>query len=168
MILCLILTWLYNDLGGPSEHFLVRHGINAVAFFLYSCGALRVTVGCKIDDLSPRLAVWLSIISSIIITTLQVSDLKDQDGDRFSNRSTAPIVWGGKASRLSIVFGVAAYTVICFIYWSPAPTGSIVSILLGMLVCYRILSLKDERSDEQTYKWWSLWLISLFTLPLFA
>lgn len=109
--LCLLTTWLYNDLGGTNEHFTIRNGLNGIAYVLYGSGALRIALG-RTDKALPCPAYgWLGPIAMIIFTTMLVQDLKDQVGDRARNRSTTPLDLGDGVSRWSVAIGVAIWSV---------------------------------------------------------
>ncbi|EHL00687.1 putative Digeranylgeranylglyceryl phosphate synthase [Glarea lozoyensis 74030] len=75
-----ILTWLYNDLGGGDEVF-VRELIIAIAYGFFNSGSLTIAVGpeCSLSALG---ITWTIIVSGVILTTMQVQDLKDQKGDK--------------------------------------------------------------------------------------
>ena len=168
--LCLILTWMYNDLGGADEHFLIRNGINSVAYFVYGAGAIRVSANCDLQAFDPGTAQWLGVVAGIIFTTMHIQDLKDQKGDRARNRSTAPLAAGDCFSRWSIVVSVAAWSLICPRYWSLHLTdGASVGVLsLASMVSFRLMRYRLPRADAATYKWWSIWLMAIFSLPLVA
>ncbi|KAM7214556.1 UbiA prenyltransferase family domain containing protein [Rhypophila decipiens] len=80
-----VLCWMYNDLGGSDEA-LVREMCNAVAYGLFNSGSLAVAVGRP--GLSRLGLSWTLIISGVILTTMQVQDLKDQAGDQLRGRKT--------------------------------------------------------------------------------
>jgi 4-hydroxybenzoate polyprenyltransferase len=173
-ILCLLLTWMYNDLGGANEHFLVRNGINSMAYFAYGLGALRVAGNVGVDAIQAGAFQWLGIISGIILTTMQVQDLKDQEGDRAINRSTAPLYLGDGVSRWTVAVGVLVWSFVSPWYWclgvdgfAKAPVFAI-PILLGSMVAGRVLLWRDPKADELTYKGWSIWLMSIFFSPVLA
>ncbi|CRG82710.1 hypothetical protein PISL3812_00054 [Talaromyces islandicus] len=177
-IVCLLLTWMYNDLGGADEHFLVRNGVNSAAYFVYGCGAMRVASNLSLDDaLQAGVVEWLGIVSAVILSTMHVQDLKDQEGDRARARSTAPLALGDTMARWTIAGGVLAWSIVAPVYWfSPVPVpasrcgyallAAIIPCLLAVLVSFRVLSWRDPQSDTISYKYWSMWLMSLFALPL--
>lgn len=72
-VFIMILTWLYNDLGGGDEAF-VRELIIAVAYGMFNSGSLLVAIGTG-NSLSLLGVVWTVIISGVILTTMQVQDL---------------------------------------------------------------------------------------------
>ena len=89
-VLLFTLTWMYNDLGGGDDGFAVRNLVIAAAFSQYNKGALRVAARMGFS-VPPTAWWWLCITSGVIGTTMQIQDLKDQDGDRARNRHTAPL-----------------------------------------------------------------------------
>jgi 4-hydroxybenzoate polyprenyltransferase len=177
-IVCLLLTWMYNDLGGADEHFLVRNGVNSAAYFVYGCGAMRVASDLSLNDaLQAGVVQWLGIVSAIILSTMHVQDLKDQEGDRARARSTAPLALGDSMARWTITGGVLTWSILAPVYWFssvPVPAFSCgygliaatIPCLFAVLVSFRVLLWRDPRSDTITYKYWSIWLMSLFALPL--
>jgi 4-hydroxybenzoate polyprenyltransferase len=160
------LTWMYNDLGGSDEHYAVRNGIIAVAYGLYSAGAMRVASGFGEHDLHGHTYAWLAIIVAVIFTTMQVQDLKDQEGDRARGRSTAPIDFGDNAARWMVAVPVLAWSVLCPAYWALGALVYGVTAGLGLTVSLRVLLLRNFAADVLTWKLWALWLSALYSLPL--
>ncbi|ORY67017.1 UbiA prenyltransferase family-domain-containing protein [Pseudomassariella vexata] len=158
----LILTWLYNDLQGSDE--LVRDLILAVAFAIFNSASLQITAAAG-RGLSGLGILWIAVISAVILTTMQVQDLKDQAGDRIRGRRTVPLFFGEKISRLSIAGGVCFWSYVCAYFWRlplwvysvPASTGGIVML--------RVLSRRTPEEDARTWKWWCLWTVTLYSLP---
>ena len=70
-----VLTWMYNDLGGADESYVVRNFINALGFVCYSSGATRVACGHGQYFLNDEAYQWLVIIGGIVFTTLQAQDM---------------------------------------------------------------------------------------------
>ena len=69
------LEYMYNDLGGADENFVVRNLINAAGFVCYSAGATRVACGHGQYSLNQKGCQWLAIIGGIIFSTLQMQDM---------------------------------------------------------------------------------------------
>ena len=40
-----LLIWLYSNLGGAKEHYLVQNGISAIGYVGYSFGMVKVVGG---------------------------------------------------------------------------------------------------------------------------
>ena len=69
------LMYMYNDLGGADENFVVRNVINAAGFICYSAGATRVASGHDQYTLNDKAYQWLAIIGGIVFSTLQMQDM---------------------------------------------------------------------------------------------
>lgn len=48
-VVSIALTWMYNDLGGGADNFIVRNVIIVTAFAVYNIGALKVIIWNEID-----------------------------------------------------------------------------------------------------------------------
>lgn len=69
------LEYMYNDLGGADENFVVRNVINAAGFICYSAGATRVACGHDMYSLNDKAYRWLAMIGGIVFSTLQMQDM---------------------------------------------------------------------------------------------
>ena len=69
------LVYMYNDLGGADESFVVRNLINAAGFVCYSAGATRVACGHGQCSLNEKAYRWLAIVGGIVFSTLQMQDM---------------------------------------------------------------------------------------------
>lgn len=49
VLLLLALTWMYNDLGGADDNFIVRNIISALGMICYSSGATTVACGSECE-----------------------------------------------------------------------------------------------------------------------
>lgn len=159
------LTWMYNDLGGGDESFIVRNLIIAIAFAVYNIGALRVICnGHSVPNISAY--KWTFLISLIIFSTMSIQDLKDQPGDQARGRSTSPLVLGDKFSRWTLAIPMVFWSLFCPFYIGVAWPGFIVPLTLGLLVAVRLLVYRTPRDDQRTWDAWAGWLISVYCLPL--
>ncbi|KAI4204973.1 MAG: hypothetical protein LQ350_000825 [Teloschistes chrysophthalmus] len=132
------LTWIYNDLRGGDDNWLTRNLIIAFAFFLYNLGSLKVASKTT-DGVEPAMDTttygWTALISAIIFTTMQIQDLKDQEGDRARARHTAPIDLGDSAARWTIAVSVLVWSMVCALIWH----SFVLPIMIGLFVAYRVL-----------------------------
>ncbi|KAK8102375.1 UbiA prenyltransferase family [Apiospora sp. TS-2023a] len=177
------LTWMYNDLGGGDDGWVQRYVIIAAAFGLYNLGSVRVASSSGLSGLTPDALLWIFIISAVILTTMHVQDLKDQEGDRRRERRTAPHVLGDGTARWTIAIPVGAWSVFCTAFWgvgvchwgrdmgeaivvsAPLVAISAYIILLGAWVSLRCLTLRTPASDRSTWQLWALWTANLYALP---
>ena len=102
------LTWMYNEMKGGDESFVVRNLIIAAAYVFYGSGALRVAIGAPDLHLTANAVWWLTIKGAVIFTTMSVQDLKDQAGDRARQRRTAPLVLGDSTTRGALALLIIA------------------------------------------------------------
>ena len=163
--LLIALTWMYNDLAGGDESFIIRNLIIAVAFGLYNYGALRVACG---TNSAPTVEGhrWAALISGVIFSTMQVQDLKDQKGDKVRSRSTAPLVLGDAIARWTIVVPVIMWSFVCPYFLKVGIWGYLLPVGTGLLIAIRTLLYRDSKEDNFTWEIWAGWLIILYMLPL--
>ncbi|SLM39260.1 UbiA prenyltransferase family [Lasallia pustulata] len=105
-VLMLVLTWMYNDLHGADEHYLVRNIINAAGFMCYSSGSTRVAAGGQntYNLNSVMLYQWTPLVGAVVLSTLQMQDMSDQEGDAQGDRGTLPLIWGDGVARCQSLF----------------------------------------------------------------
>lgn len=162
----MVLTWMYNDLGGADESYVVRNLINAFGFVCYSSGATLVACGHGRSSFLPVTYQWLGIVGGIVFTTLQMQDMADQEGDRARNRGTVPLMLGDWAARWTIAIPVAFWSSVCPAFWQLNVYAYIVPAICGGIVASRILLFRTVDSDKITWKLWNVWITSLYLLPL--
>ncbi len=162
--LLFILTWLYNDLKGGDD--ILRNPIIAVAFALYNRGSLELATSAQ-TGITKRGYTWIAIISGVILTTMQVQDLKDQAGDRERGRRTAPLVFGDANSRWIIAIFVLIWSCYCAFFWGLRPWAYVVPTSLACFVAFRAVWKRNPDQDSRTWKLWCLWTAVLYVLPLF-
>jgi 4-hydroxybenzoate polyprenyltransferase len=99
MKVMMVLTWMYDDLGGADENLHVRNFINALGFMCFSSGAGVVSAGYGTFELNNRAYQWIAIIGAIVFSTLSLQDMPDIPGDAARGRRTLPLVYGENAAR---------------------------------------------------------------------
>lgn len=159
-------TWMYNDLGGGEESYLVRNLINALGFMCYSSGATLVACGHGEILLNPEAYQWLGMIGGIVFTTLQMQDMSDQKGDKARGRGTIPLVLGDGVARWTIAIPVFLWSIACPLFWKLPLYAFIAPIILGSVIGVRIILLRNVDADKVTWKFWNLWISSFYLLPL--
>lgn len=166
--LLFILTWLYNDLMGGDENWICRNVIIAVAFWFYNMGSVKVARGDQYSHgggVTEKGVLWTTIISGVILTTMHVQDLKDQEGDRARGRHSAPLVLGDRIARWTIAIPICMWSCYCTWFWEVGTAGLGV-ILLGVVVAIRCLAYSGKHQDRKTWELWALWTATLYMLPL--
>lgn len=162
----LILTWMYNDLGGADENYVLRNLIIAGGYICHGSGATIIAAGFMDHELHGEAYTWLGIIGGVIFTTMQVQDIPDMVGDAARGRRTLPLVHGEWVGRCTVAIPVVVWTFVCPAFWQLGYTGYALPVAVGSLVVFRILKMKNVGADEVTYRVWCCWLTTLYILPL--
>ncbi|PVI01573.1 hypothetical protein DM02DRAFT_340732 [Periconia macrospinosa] len=177
-----ILTWMYNDLGGGDENWIIRNGVIAAAFGVYNLGSMKVAAstaaGLTISTttitattpsaplISPLGYAWGALISGVILTTMHVQDLKDVEGDRARGRKSAPIVLGRTIASFTIAVPVLVWSVVCASLWvSSVPVAAGVVSLGGYVAWRCVACVGDRKVDRRTWQLWCFWTAVLYLLP---
>jgi 4-hydroxybenzoate polyprenyltransferase len=184
-----ILTWMYNDLGGGDDNWIMRNWIIACAFGVYNLGSMKVAASSaaalnlgipgQASLFGMQLAVhtettvsvttlgyvWAVMISGVIFTTMHVQDLKDVAGDRARGRRSAPIVLGRRITSWTIASPVIVWSAICVHFWNPPFPVLLAPILLGIAVAWRCVTMTGKTADRRTWQLWCLWTAVLYVMP---
>lgn len=163
-----LLTVSYNELGGGNTT-LFRNLLNAGGVVLYYNGAFKVfttTSGQRLDIQDGTLLVWLGIIGFIIFTTIHVQDLRDQEGDAKRGRRTIPLVYGDLACRISVTIAIAFWSLMVPMFWRATLAGYVIPLGQGAWLMHRALLIRTADGDDKTFKFWSLWMMSLLLTPI--
>ncbi|KAH9889216.1 UbiA prenyltransferase family-domain-containing protein [Xylariomycetidae sp. FL2044] len=158
-----ILTWLYNDLRGGDE--VVRDLIISIAYGLFNSASLELATGCR-APISQAGVAWTALVSAVILTTMQVQDLKDQAGDRSRGRQTVALWLGDQVSRVSIAFFVCLWSLVCAYFWDLDVWGYVLPAVSGAVVAARVLLKRHPAEDAYTWRLWCWWTMTLYLLPL--
>ena len=164
-LVLIALTWMYNDLGGADEHYLVRNLLNAYGMALYSSGALQLAQSVQPNAVAIQ---WTGIVSAIVFSTIQLQDLEDQHGDRLKGRKTFPLAIGDWPTRKMTAFAIMAWSVAAPSFWSPNVFGYILPLTFGSSLTFRVIKWRNLGADRGSWKLWSIWMISIYLVPLFA
>ncbi|KUI68195.1 hypothetical protein VM1G_03799 [Cytospora mali] len=182
-------SYVYNHLRGGDT--MARDVLIAVAFYLFNTASLRIVAGSSLKHpagtyledgvlerlqvldvvsgprLSPAGYTWVVLISIVILTTMQVQDLKDQAGDRLRCRWTVPLALGDWKSRVSLALLVPFWTGFCACVWWPRGHWAIIlpPVFIGATVTIRVLTKRSPKADSNTWKLWCLWGVGLYYLP---
>jgi 4-hydroxybenzoate polyprenyltransferase len=163
----LALGYMYNDLEG-GEHPFTRNLINACAVVWFALGATTVAYAGQPLLLNQQAMTWQCIIGAIVLTTLQVQDLHDQEGDRDRGRSTLPLVYGDVVTRWSVVVPMLAWSLAVPVFWALPWWGFVGPCSIGFTICARLMALRTVSSDRKSYKMWGLWISCLLASPAVA
>ncbi len=162
----MVLGYVYNDLGGADKSVLIRNALNAIALPCFGSGATMVALASSRFALNHTAHQWFFIIGLVYFTTVQIQDLEDQAGDSLRQRRTLPLVLGDGPARWTVAIPVSAWSFICPLFFGKDIVGLVMPVLVGALVASRIILVRTVEGDKQTFRYWNLWMIVLFTLPV--
>jgi 4-hydroxybenzoate polyprenyltransferase len=157
------LTWLYNDLRGGDELF-IRDGIISVAFGVYNTGSLRLAIGSD-EVITKQGYIWIAMISGVILTTMNIQDLRDEAGDSVRGRVTVSLALGSTMARKLLVFFITLCSLICSLFWGQSFWIFLLPLSLGLFIAHRLIYLSGCGEDTRTWKFWCLWCVNLYLLP---
>ena len=156
---------MYNDLGAADDHFLIRNFVNATGMAFYSAGALHIACG-KHHSANGAGLRYICVNATIVLSTLQVQDMSDQDGDRLKGRKTLPLVMGDAFARRTIAGGVLMGSVVAPLFWQPTWSGYLLPITIGFVLLFRVLVYRHLKADRLTWRMWCFWIMSIYLVPL--
>jgi 4-hydroxybenzoate polyprenyltransferase len=164
----MVLTWMYNDLGG-AMHAFGKNIYNVLGLICYGSGATAVVCGNKLrgsHSLNPLGWMWITILSTVVLTTIHLQDLRDRKGDESAGRKTLPVVLGDLPSRWLLAAGIAISSLGCPIFWATNGFAYVMVAAMGGLLAWRILAYRNELADRVSWKLWPLWMMSIYIIPV--
>ncbi|KAK0629346.1 UbiA prenyltransferase family [Bombardia bombarda] len=165
-LLVQVLSWYYNELHGSDEP-LFREALIAFSYGVGNSTSLLLAIDRpRGNTISRRGHSWIAIISAVILTTMHVQDLKDQEGDRLRSRKTIPLLFGERFARRAIAVMVPFWSCVCASFWRLAWQDYCLPLALGLIVAWRVMVKQTPREDATTWRLWCLWHSSLYALPL--
>ncbi|RLL94654.1 hypothetical protein CFD26_103085 [Aspergillus turcosus] len=166
-----VLSTCYNSFGAGDHNPVIRNITNALGYFCFNSGAVEVALGSGSALTEPEagqypLRLWIMVITAIILTTMHVQDMCDQEGDAKRGRRTLPLVIGDAVARWSIALPMPVWGVICPLLAGSGPLAAGLSVVLAFAVAIRMLIWRDTASDRMTFRVWNLWISVVYMLPL--
>lgn len=160
----LTMGYLYNVLDG-ADHLIFRNTLNACAAVTFVLGGTTVAYAGQPFSMNTSAVQWHCMIFGILFTTIQIQDLRDQEGDKERRRSTVPVLFGDKIGRWTVILPMLTWSFVVPLFWALPWWGFLGPCIIGITVCGRLLTLKDVASDKRSYNLWGLWVISLLIAP---
>lgn len=164
-LVLMMFTWIYNDLGGAEEAYLIRNALNALGYIFYAAGSTRIAAHEE-KALTGTAWLWILFMGLVVASTVQVQDLQDQEGDRLRNRKTVPLMFGDAWARYTLVPGIFMWSLLCPAFWQLGPGAYVAPIVVGTVIIVSMLDHRNPGADKRLFKIWCLWLVVLYLLPL--
>ncbi|KAJ9223792.1 hypothetical protein DTO169C6_3906 [Paecilomyces variotii] len=164
-------TWVYDYASGASSWW-GKNIINALFYMTGQLGATRVAAEAMGSTTMTRAGYeWCLLLGINTFTTVQIQDLRDQEGDRARGRRTVPLVIGDWTTRWITTLFISFWSIACPAYWgnSRFTAGYVPPLLVGSFVVARMLSCRSAKADRATFNYYTLaWLPSLYAIPILS
>ncbi|RAL07149.1 UbiA family prenyltransferase [Aspergillus homomorphus CBS 101889] len=173
-------SYAYNQLGG-GDFLLSRNVLNACGYFCFNLGATEIalgerastSMGTSSDPLHQSLLPgvrWALIVSAVIMSTMHIQDMYDQEGDAMRGRRTVPLVIGDLRARWTLVISMNIWGPLsCYLAGIniTAPIFAL-SCVLALTVAMRLFAFRDQSQDQRTFRVWNVWIAVIYIMPLFG
>ncbi|KAH7104029.1 hypothetical protein BKA62DRAFT_742362 [Auriculariales sp. MPI-PUGE-AT-0066] len=167
-LIMVVLSTLYSEADIASRYVWARGVFNAGGVASFGWGALSVLSGREALGLTARDYAWVALSGAAVLTTIQVADLPDIDGDRDRDRITAPLVYGQNVTRASVGIAVGLWSIVSprlwVSEWVLASVAPLIAAALLMLAL--ILANLWQSMDMMAYCLWCTWISILYLSPV--
>ncbi|KAL5586410.1 hypothetical protein FOBRF1_016280 [Fusarium oxysporum] len=168
----LFCTWLYNERAWGDKSWWQRALMNACGITTNRVATLRVAVTAiqanshENFEFTNKGLGWFLMCASLVFTTIQVQDLRDQEGDKLIDRQTFPLILGDAPTRWITAVAVMIWSLVCPLYWGLGVVGCAVPILTGAIVSAHMLICRSREQDQTSFRLVAAWWVSLYFLPM--
>ncbi|KAF4454290.1 hypothetical protein F53441_3164 [Fusarium austroafricanum] len=168
----LFCTWLYNERAWGDKSWWQRALMNACGITTNRVATLRVLVIATLAnsdvkfEFTNKAIGWFLMLASLVFTTIQVQDLRDQEGDKLIDRQTFPLILGDVPTRWITAAAVMIWSLVCPLYWGLSIVGCAVPIVVGALVSAHMLICRTRERDQTSFRLVAVWWVALYFIPL--
>lgn len=156
----------YNEFGGAANG-VVKNIFNGIGIGCFFAGPLEVATGYSVFSGKAEGAIWVGILMATFGATSHVQDFRDMQGDRAANRSTIPLVVGEMTARVLAIAAVGFWTEVACQFWSAGWLQRALPYATGAVLVANLLLDRTHDGDVRAWRLWSVWVLSLFLLPVF-
>lgn len=160
----MLVTWCHDYAGGDVAWYH-KNLSNALFYATGQLGSIRVAANSLPGGTEVARAAfeWCALLMLGTFSTVQIQDLRDQEGDRIRGRRTMPLVLGDGPTRWLTATLVIFWSVLFPLYWSEdgrrLTAAYALPIVIGGLVAWRTVACRGVKSDRSTFHWYTLlWL----------
>lgn len=159
------LGYAYNNLGGGDRSWVVRGLLCALAYIAFGSGAMEVMRGAE-KVYSSEMLQWFALLVVVIFAGMPAADIYDQKGDALVGRDTLPLAIGDLLTRCVLAISIFVSSFVCAWFCECGVLAYVLPVVSGLYVAWRTLVLREVNEDRKTYKFWNLWLVGIYCLPL--
>ncbi|KAH8816996.1 UbiA prenyltransferase family-domain-containing protein [Xylogone sp. PMI_703] len=167
----MIETWVYDYASG-ANFWWGKNLINALFYMTGQLGGTRVAARAMGSTSITRASYeWCILLGINTFTTVQIQDLRDQEGDKIRGRRTMALALGDGTTRWITALFISFWSIVCPAYWGNGhfTMGYILPPLIGITVSARVLSNRSVKADRSTFHYYTLlWLPALYSIPLLS
>ncbi|KAK3934134.1 UbiA prenyltransferase family-domain-containing protein [Diplogelasinospora grovesii] len=164
-------TWVYDSASGAASWW-AKNTINALFYATGQLGATRVAAESMTDTAMARAGFeWCALLGLTTLTTVQIQDMRDQEGDAARGRRTMPLALGDGPTRAITALLICFWSLACPAYWGNGAftAGYVLPLLIGTFVAARTLACRSVKADRKTFHYYTLvWLPALYSIPLLS
>ncbi|KAH7236892.1 UbiA prenyltransferase family-domain-containing protein [Fusarium redolens] len=159
----LFCTWLYNERAWGDKSWWQRALMNACGITTNRVATLRVAVTAiqanshENFEFTNKGLGWFLMCASLVFTTIQVQDLRDQEGDKLIDRQTFPLILGDAPTRWITAVAVMIWSLLCPLYWGLGVVGCAVPIATGAIVSAHMLICRSRERDQTSFRLVAAW-----------
>lgn len=166
----LFCTWLYNEQAWGDKSWWKRALMNACGITTNRVASLHVVINAIQQGdqfrFTDKALGWFLICAGIVIGTIQVQDLRDQEGDAEIDRQTLPLLIGDAETRWITAAGVWFFSLVSPLYWNLGIMGYIIPVLAAAGVTAHMLMYQTRERDQLSFRLVAVWWVSLYFLPM--
>lgn len=156
-------TWVYDYVGASS--WWGKNIINALFYSTGQLGATRVAA-MKSTTMTRVGYEWCALLGLNTLTTVQIQDFRDQEGDKIRGRRTVPLVMGDGLCRVLTSIIILFWSVALPVYWESRFLEVLWPLVTGGIVAARLLLYRSAKDDRMTFHLYTLtWLPALYAIP---
>ncbi|MCJ1317720.1 hypothetical protein MMC15_003046, partial [Xylographa vitiligo] len=143
-----VLTYCYNSLGGSDVSGTVRNLMNVSFYLCVMVGTIEVAAGGLSIAFSGMAWAWFAVIGGVVLTTVHVQDLPDQQGDAARGRRTIPLEIGDEMARWSVAVLDLVWSIAAPMFWHKGPAGFLLPVGLAGVVAVRLFKNRSVKEDK--------------------
>jgi hypothetical protein len=138
-----------------------------MGYAMFDSGSMKIAMGPGATINSMGLT-WTALKSGVVLTTMQIQDLKGQADDMVRQRKTLVLHLGDDIARGSIGLFICMWTWVAALFWSFSSYRLIPAGSLAGLLAWRVIMRRTTAEDRISWYLRCVWLVLLYSFPILA